>query len=448
MVVLANPQTPEEWLHFLERKLADRAIQVEQFEKYYQGDHPLAFASSKYREAFGNLLTEFADNWCRRVVDTPVQRLSVTGFGGDASAAERAWSIWNANDMETQAAWAHTEAVKHGVAYATVDPFGETPRIDIDHPLQTIVHHSPENRRVRQAALKKWRGTDGFVYANVYFADSVFKFKSSSRQAIHHVGTIAWQRIESLGNPLGVVPIVPIENNLSLLHGGTSDLIDVIPLNDLLNKLMNDLTVASEFQAYRQRVITGVEIPKDPETGELLATVELKAAISRFLTFESPDVKVSELGQLDLQVYTNAVETVVNHIAALTAIPPHYLMGKVVNASGDALTVAETGLVFKVKSKQRDFGSAWSEVLRLCFLASGEADNASHIGRPIWANPEQRQLSQLADAISKLDGILPVEEIYALWGGTPEEIKKWVLQRGLPPRDVLPDAAADPALAA
>ena len=50
-------------------------------EAYYDGEHPLQFATAKFREAFGNLFSAFADNWCEIVVDAPVERLRSSASG-------------------------------------------------------------------------------------------------------------------------------------------------------------------------------------------------------------------------------------------------------------------------------------------------------------------------------------------------------------------------------
>jgi hypothetical protein len=78
-------------------------------------------------------------------------------------------------------------------------------------------------------------------------------------------------------------------------------------VQDAINKLANDMVIASEFQAFRQRVLTGVEIPKNPETGEPLESQQLEAAMSRLWTFENPDAKVHDLEAASLANYTDAL---------------------------------------------------------------------------------------------------------------------------------------------
>jgi hypothetical protein len=49
-------------------------------ERHYKGKHNLGFASDRFRQAFGGLFKDFADNWCEVVCDAPAERLTPVGF--------------------------------------------------------------------------------------------------------------------------------------------------------------------------------------------------------------------------------------------------------------------------------------------------------------------------------------------------------------------------------
>src|SRR4051812_18091444 len=68
------------WLNRLSLMLDAEQVPVLTCEAYYGGRHPLQFATSKFRETFGSLFAEFADNWCPVVVDSSAERLQVQGF--------------------------------------------------------------------------------------------------------------------------------------------------------------------------------------------------------------------------------------------------------------------------------------------------------------------------------------------------------------------------------
>jgi len=432
-------RTPVDWLSILLARLDAQARRVAVPEAYYNGVHPLQFATTKFREAFGQLFGAFADNWCGIVVDAPVERLQVIGFrlAGAESADNDAWGIWQRNSMDVESVIAHTEAGKAGTAYILVDPNDGEPRITVEHASQVVVASDPGDRRSRLAALKRWQGDDGHLYATVYLPDYVVKFESVEPVQMIGGGQTEYRiRTDDASgpNPLGIVPVVPLQNTPTLLYGGESDLKPAIPIQNAINKLCSDLMVASEFGAFRQRVLTGVEIPRDPETGRPLGRSEITAAMSRLWTFESPDAKVTDLGQTDLSNFTKAVDMFRQDLAAQTRTPPHYLLGQVVNASGDALKVAEAGLVSKCRRKILYFSDPWEEAMSLALAATGRTVAPADV-QSLWADPERTSLAELVDASVKKRTLgIPLEVIWLELGYTPAEIEDMKNLAGLPDR--------------
>jgi hypothetical protein len=329
------------------------------------------------------------------------------------------------------------EAIKLGEAYALVEPrgVGNAPRVTIEHPLQAIVATDPGDRRRRVAGLKKWRDDDGILYATLYLPGKVYRFRSKKRELGAGLEAEWVARDDDLAvveNPLGVVPLVPIVNSPTLLRGGRSDLLKVIPLQNAVNKLVSDLIVASEFAAFRQRLLSGVEVPTYPEghekAGEPMSDVFV-SAVSRILVTENPDARAQEFGATDLGNYVRAIEMVVQHVAAQTRTPPHYLMGQVVNASGDALKSAETGLSMKSKGKARHFGGDWEEtawLMRQAKRGESAADRTEKL-ETIWGDFENRSTGEQVDAGTKEAKLgVPLRSIWIRrLGATPQEADRW-----------------------
>lgn len=405
------------------------------FDAYYEGDHRLHFATAKFREAFGHLFQAIADNWMQIVVDSSVERLRVQGFRFGDDADDDAWGIWQANGLDATSNMLHTEAVKLGEAYWLVEPpaDGDVPRITSEHPSQVIVAHAPGDRRRREAALKRWFD-DGFAFANVYLPNGVVKYRSAKRL---NEGGIAgsrpdWRQVDSFAHRLGAVPVVPVCNNPSMLRGGRSDLAGgPIHIQNAVNKLMSDMLIGSEYQAFPQRVLLGVEPPRYPaghsRAGEVMREADLKASQSRLWMFPGENSKAFEFSAADLKNYTEASQHLVRHLSAQTRTPPHYILGEIVNASGDALKAAETGLVSKVRDKMDPFGEAHEEAMRLAFRSldaddpRGSADDAE----TIWRDPESRSQAELADSLTKLATIgVPQEVLWERYGFSPQEIDR------------------------
>lgn len=408
---------------------------------YYEGDHPLQFAAAAYKEAFGGLLGAVADNWMPIVVDAAVERLKVQGlrYGKGQSADQAAWDIWQANSLDAESRLLHTEAVKLGEAYLLVAPptpgSSDPPLITAEDPSQMIVACARGNRRSRIAALKKWTGDDGYVYATLYLPDQILKWRSQ-RPAKQSAGrTVDWgPRPDDPGgrNPFGVVPVVPFRNNPSLRTGGRSDLTSVRSEQDAINKLLCDMLIGSEYQSFPQRVLLGVEVPKDPVTGQPIRAAELAASRSRLTVIEEENAKFGQWDAAALDNYINARAHLINGFTAKTRIPPYYVSGQIVNASGDSLTIADTNLSAKVRGgKMLPFGESYEDVSRLGFLAIGDTERANTVDvETIWADPEIRSQAQLADALVKLQTIgVPQEILWEKWGFSPVEITRMKAMR-------------------
>ena len=178
--------SPEWWLARLLARLDARRTDLETFEAYYDGHQPLAFASQKFRDAFGSRFREFSSNFMSLVVDAPGERLEVQGFRfrdaeGDADIWRR---IWQENDLDAGSQLAHTEALMKGVAYAIVEPSPDgTPVVTVEDPLDCVVEVAPKDRRERVAALKRWVDDEGHLVAYLHLPDAVFKYRSLGKAA-------------------------------------------------------------------------------------------------------------------------------------------------------------------------------------------------------------------------------------------------------------------------
>jgi hypothetical protein len=431
----------------LNTALEARLPAVLHFHAYYQGVQRLAFATSKWRETFGGLFNELADNWCQLVVDASVERLSVVGFRfgpEDEDADTDAWDLWQANYLDADSTLAHTEACMSGVAYVLVVPNEDdpdTPRITVESPTQLITLNAPDDRRKRLAALKRWHELDGTSRAVLYTPDAFYRFARSK-------GRKTWQADgAAIANKAGVVPCVPMLNTPTMQGFGISDLNVVIPLQDAVNKLLADMLVNSEYVAFPQRFATGLEIPTDPETGRPLDRERFLSSVSRLWVAEDPNVKFGQLSESDGSGYVRQMETLIQHVAAQTRTPPHYLLGQSgAFPSGESLKATETGLVAKVKRKQVNYGETWEEAMRLAFLYRGDTvRGAAANAETLWADPESRSEGELVDALIKLQSIgYPLEVLWAMHGESPQQIDRMRRLKALPERSDAPPPPTPP----
>jgi hypothetical protein len=442
--------SPEWWLARLEKQLAARAQPIDIYESYYDGRHPLAFATEQFKKAFGLQFRAFADNWMQIVVDAVEERLNVEGFRipgpkVDPSAPtnepiqelstgdSQAWDFWQANQMDAGSQLVHTDALVDSEAYVLVGPGDTYPEITGESAQQMVCESAPGSRTQRLAALKKWRDDDGYAYATLYLPTEVYKFISKGKLRSNQV-KITWIPRElpnepwPLPNPIGEVPVVSFSNRPRLVGPPQSEIAQLIPLQNAINKLFLDMMVASEYAGFAQRWATGIEVPTDPETGQPRFDV-MKMAMDRFLYTESDTAKFGTLQASDLGNYTNAIAMAIQHLASRSATPAHYFMAHMGNfPSGEALKAAETGLVSKVRNRMRHFGESWEEVMRLAFLAADDKSKAelTRASETIWGDPETRTESQHIDAVVKLSALgVPSEILWEKSGWfSPQDIER------------------------
>lgn len=428
-----KPGEPGWWLDRLWAELEDRRRYAEMMRCYYSGDHPLPMIQDKARPAFQRLLKQARSNYVGLVVDATAERIQVDGFrvGDDEFADAEAWRIWQANAMDADSDLLVTEAVKVGRALALVAPNPvdpSTPLITAEDMTQAVVAYAPGSRRERAAGLKTWVDEwTGDLYATVYLPEALFKYRAPAPKS-GGLGKPRWEPRAVEGeawpapNPLGVVPLVEIRNRPDLLGDAHSEIEDVLDDQDRINKTLIDRLMAQEFSAFRQRWMTGYEVPVD-EHGQPIEP--FKAAVDRLWVIEDENVKVGEFAATDLGPYLAATEADVQHMAARTRVPAQYLLGKMSNVNGETLKATESGLIAKVRQRCRPLGEDIEEVPRLALRAAGDDRDLSRI-EVVWANPEFRTEGELVDALVKMSTLgVPHEALWARWGASQMEIAQW-----------------------
>lgn len=421
--------SPQWWLDRLGKRLWDRQPEIRRQEAYYEGVHPLKFMTDRFRDAFGGMFRQFADNWLELVVDAVEERLKVEGFrfGDDPAADGDAWRIWQENNLDAESRIAHSEALKHGVAFLLV---GEDGRITPEHPAEVLTAHEAGDRRAITAGVKMWVDDwDDHARATLWLPVGVFRFRSKGPQTTGAGWTdLRWEDPGETPNPLGVVPLIPLVNRPGLMRPfGKSEIANVIPTQDAVNKLVVDMVVAAHFSAFRQKWATGIEIPTDEEGRPVEA---FKEAVDRVWHTAAPDAKFGEFAAADLDQYVKAIEMLVQHIASQTRTPPHYFYLRGQMPSGESIKSAETGLVAKAKDRMVHFGESWEQALRLSFKAKGDPRASVSAAETIWGDPESRTESEMVDAALKRQAMgVPRQQLWEDIGYSPTQVSRFEAMR-------------------
>lgn len=417
----------DEQIKQLNEKLNESRPALRGLDQYYAGEQPAAFMSEKSREALGNRLQRMAVNIPRVTVTSLQERLELTGFRLDGAAEADAglWRLWRRNRMRDGSAQAHLDALVYGRSYAVVWADAEgAPVVTVESPLQVATLTDPVTRRVT-VAFKRWTDVDGTARGVLYGPDEIRHVTAGRVVDQEQFPATGWTITETVANPLGVVPVVPIVNRGRLLDvDGVSEMRDVLGLTDALNKVLADSLVTSEYYARPRRWATGLEIMED-EDGQPINPFSDKG--DRIMMSESPETRFGQFDGARLDGYGDLVGTLVQQVSAVTGLPAHVLgIHGDQPASADAIRSAESSMVARAQELMRTFGDAWADVARLVIAVRDEVDPLAVDVEPVWANPETRTPAQAADAAAKLHGIgVPLEIVLAdTLGYTPAQVAR------------------------
>lgn len=410
-------------------QLALDAIQQSQaprktLSQYYDGIHTLAYATEKFKNAFGKTIQSMRDNLCQIVVDATSDRMEVIAFSGDdkdVKIADEAWALWQRSQMELTSIETHTEALKTGVAFVIVwpDQNGKA-KFWLQSSLNCAIVKDAENDLPLFGA-KLWESDGGKFRLNIYYSDRIDKFitpkKPNDTEKLKETSFEAFtDDAEPTKNPYGVVPMFEFQVEPILSN--------VIPLQDALNKTICDKLVAMEFAAFPQRWATGLQVPIDQVTGA--KTVPFKAGVDRVWNSADKDTKFGDFQTADLEQFLKVADAYRLEIARVSGTPSHYFGLNLSDAmSGEALKTLESRFTKRVTRNSLAFGPIWAEIMKLALRIENKAVPENLTTQ--WQSPEQRSEKEFLETLGLKRDVLeiPVNTLREEAGYTDEQIAEF-----------------------
>lgn len=399
--------------------LRGRILRYKLYQDYYDGTHRLLFATEKFLNTFGQLFQAFSDNLCLSVVDALADRLSIRGFMG--TGAKEAEALWTAAHMPRLSGTVHVEAGRSGDAYAIVWPDkGGTVRIWPQNPAQCCIERDEEEPDVVLRGAKCWVAPNGKIRMSIYRPAYILKYETRNKaeggalpEKADAFVLIEREGVENpVPNPWGRVPLFHFTNNASTYGGlGRSELADVVPLQDALNKAIADMLVGMEFLALPQRWGTGVEIAEDKDNPGRPAVVPLggrtaqaqavavQGGPNRMMTVANELAKFGQFPGAPLQDFLLVQDAFRLEIARVSGRPPQYMqLTSISNVSDDALRTLDDRMVKTAEDRADEYGETWLSMMNLAVLMSGGSGVLDTID---WDDPtvtdEHREL-EIAEA--------------------------------------------------
>jgi hypothetical protein len=422
--------------------IKQRGARVKLYRNYEAGDHR-ADMTNQMRDML-RLKTDDAglndmnDNYCGIVIDKMASRVSVAEISTGDETTDDNWlePLLEKQDFDAAEGMWWRGAVCDGDAFVMVDPvtllWSSEPAFD---GFSGIVAVYDQLTRKPIWACKVWsesdiadQDEDGSGIPKIMLL-IVYEPKKITYWEGQEGGGEVTPRNQEDGQSEkpwfpelnGSLPFVSFANNRNnYTRYGDSEIRKAVPLQDVLNRTMYSMVMASEFAAFGVNWSIGMEInPAGIVPG---ATINLvlkngTTAITDFTTEQIAFLNACKVGQFpasDLSQYTNQLATVVKEISQATQTPIYGITAAGV-ISGDALKQLEIGLIGKVKRFQRQNTDSLKELIML--TAKMERLLMPGLGTPeidsvqiTWKSPE------LLDVQTQIDGLVKMrKDAPGLW---------------------------------
>lgn len=375
---------------------------------------------------------EMGANHCDLVVSAMADRLNVTGIKGDSEAAT-AWlgDIAELNRFDGFQMDVHEAALRDGDTYVMVDWDNDAKHVRWTHELaydgiegMIGIPRSRSNPELA-AAIKIWHETRSAfadtLRINVYFPNEIRRWIKVGVGALvaytedGQPDVLPW--VDKAGRPIGV-PVIHFANRRRGPGGfGLSELRNVIPQQDQLNRTTHSIAMTTELSGFPIRWIKGWKPDADIVPGMFLVIAAPKknadGSMPALTEAQAKHLAAIELGtyaQADVSPLLSAYDQTKAELAETTRTPD--AGGVSDDASGEARKQAEIGLIGKISRFQVKAGNNWEDVAELSVAVNDAyaTTSAPKSGRwrTMWKSAEIRNDNDIitqAVALEKLAGL-------------------------------------------
>lgn len=423
-----NPETLAR-IELMQSSDGQRQKDYAKYHRYYNGVHPAQVPIKSIVKL--DRYTGFRSNICPVVVDAMAERLVVTGVTVDGPDGEAArswlWRLWQLNRMDQVAGIIHHEAAKLGDAFLVLD-WDRVKKRPVWHynPAENMtVEYADPGNQIMASAAKVWDTTSG-QRMNVYYPDRIER-SYSVRDRTGKLGpwkpfsdgdgghVVPW--LDGDGQPMGI-PVFHFRNKSKGDAYGRSELTDLTPLQDAINKTLVDLLLVLDRQGWPQLWARGERPPEGWQVGPGLVW-----------SSNNPQFEAGAIPAADPQGMIASLMLTINMAAGLSRTPQHVFHIDGAYPTGEAMKTADAGLSGKVRDRQIVFGNAWEDAFLAALKLESVAgtrkwDTEDTVLIAQWQDAEMRQDLAHAQYVSTLAPWLSPEEILRMAGKTTDEVTR------------------------
>jgi hypothetical protein len=392
---------------------------VQLYRNYYDGEHRLKLTNEmkKMMQITDDRLDRYNANYSETVVHAMSDRLKVSGiavkskantsaalqdylkglglsvdvkaiadtlqtqFGArDAGDAAQLWidEIMQANRFDSLQIDVHIATLRDGSTYVMGAweegkgvVWAHEPAYDGDCGVLVVWDGKRQNL---VAGVKIFRSGDKKL-VNIYYPQTVEYYEVDGSEGVDEKLMERKEKAQTAkeGKIVGV-PIIPFMNKSGDRKRPKSELVNVIPLQDSLNRGLVSLIMAEELTAFRVLLAKGIDISGGVTPGMVYKTIvngengqqliptdpEQAKAIADY--YNSIDLKAIEGSPL--VQFIEVADFLIGLIGAVSHTPLPQIMGSD-SQSGESLKQREVGLLGKVGRAQVQIGNAWEDLAKL-----------------------------------------------------------------------------------
>jgi hypothetical protein len=418
-----------------------RGARVAKYRRYEEGDHDANITTQmrnmlRLREDSSDL-DEFSINYMAIIIDKMASRLKVSEVTTDDEVQDEYIShLLELNDWDALQGVYYRGAIRDGDSYAMVDPltlkWTTEPAYD---GFSGIVAIFQKSSNYPVWACKLWSEADNAdISEDDVSYSTTMKIKVYQRYKITNFqGGVGGQSVEPLNGvetdqgvdittnvqafALEIVPVIHFSNLVdNYTQYGKSELRKAIPIQNVLNRTLYSMVMASEFAAFKVAWSIGLELDKSgimPGDVLNLVLVDSTGKVIIPSTLEEIEflkaVRVGEFDATDISQYTNQLAEIVKHISQVTQTPIYGVTAEG-NLSGEALKQLEIGLIGKIKRFQNENTAAVRQLIELTAMIqkaydTGEGQPPELEGISVnWQSPE------ILDTSAAVTSIVTVRE--------------------------------------
>ena len=355
--------------------------------QYYRGDHPIAFINPKFTDIIKRGVV-FRKNWCQTIIDAALNKLVIQSWNAPDIDNDALADLWKrhvrriANDV-------HLGALITGESFVVAWPGTDgAPRAYYHDPRTVHAVYDENEPETMRFACKIWT-VEKRRRLNLYYPDRIEHYVANDENPIsaQSFRPVSDSPVEP--NQFGQIPVFHFrlrsDTNTGELTTG------VLSLQDALNKILNDMMVASEYTSFPQRYAIGnfeknQKWPIGPGT-----ILELPGSAAG----DQP-VTVGSFSSSSPDNYLRPMEDLRDAMAVLSATPHYYFAGQGGTPSGEAIRALESPLLSKIARYQSILGGTWESLMAFMARISGIADGNGTDIECVWADAHTQLPQALA----------------------------------------------------